>query len=247
MLNLKEIKDELVIKVNKDLKDCREFVERIHYTKSYGAGGRLYFSLWFKDKMMGVGIWREPNGRLTYKSFNLENNKPILDLTRFCLEDEMPQNTASWFLSRQIKYIRDNCLDIHFLITYADYNQEHKGIIYRATNWIPFGVGGDGRKVYDILDDGTLKLTSSRWLNKKDKDKIKKIKIKKKFRYTLPLRMKRKKFRKTYKDTLTKFDKLWVKLDKDFKVETSFKLKEVKNKKLCLTCKEFVCLCKLNL
>ena len=71
-MELKKIKRDLVIKVNENIPECRKFVEDNHYTKNYGRGGRYYISLWYQEEMCGVGIWRQPNGRLTYKLFNTE-------------------------------------------------------------------------------------------------------------------------------------------------------------------------------
>ncbi len=169
------------MKLVENKKECYDFVKKYHYTKMVGAGSKYCFGLFRDNILIGVGLWREPNGRLTYKlfsEFKLEKNSSILDLTRLCLIDDTLKNTESFFLSQMIKWIKNNDKDIHFLITYADYNQGHSGVIYRASNWIPFGTGGDGRKVYDINDEGKLSLTSSRWLKDK-KNKTITLKIKK--------------------------------------------------------------------
>lgn len=209
-MELKDIKNNLIIKVNENIKDCKEFCCKTHYTKSTGAGGQYYISLYYDNKLVGVSIWRTPNGRLTYKLFNLDSNKTILDLTRFCLDDCMPKNTASYFLSRCIKYIKQNISNIDYLITYADTNEKHKGIIYRATNWLPFGVGGDSIRVYKKLEDGSLFLSSSRWIKNKNIDDFKIVKIEKKFRYCIPLKISRDEFIKQCKN----YDKMF----KEFKL-----------------------------
>ena len=196
-MELKQIKHDLVIKVNECIPECRKFVEDNHYTKNYGRGGRFYFSLWYENELCGVSIWRQPNGRLTYKMFDGEtDNSRILDLTRMVLREDMPKNTESYFLSRNIRYIKQKILDIHYLITYADKNQEHTGIIYRASNWRKFGIGGDSSEIYYLEDDGTETLKSSRWIShlkkrneyEQIKDRIIKKKVKGKFRFYYPLR-----------------------------------------------------------
>jgi hypothetical protein len=213
-MELKDIKNELVVKVNENLNDCRRFCEKTHYSKSYGAGGRLYFSLYYQNKLVGVSIWRGPIGRSMYMLFGLDDNKSILDLSRFCLDDCMPKNTASYFLSRCIKWIKQNKNDINYLTTYADYNENHNGIIYKATNWLPFGVGGDGVRIYEIMKDGSLKLRHTRKIKgekKEDKSKFKIIKVEEKFRYVISLRTTREEFKnncKNYEKLLRQFTKL---------------------------------------
>jgi hypothetical protein len=246
-MDLKNIKDNLTIELNKNKKECYSFVENNHYTKSYGAGSKYCFSLIYNNEIVGVGLWRTPNGRLTFKLFpNLSNNKRILDLTRLVLKENMPKNSESYFLSRMIKYIKINDMDIDYLITYADYNQGHCGIIYKASNWIPFGVGGDSRKSYHIKDNGKLELTSSRWLCKYDKDKIKIIKIKPKFRYFYPLRIKRKKIVGLM--DINKYILEHKKLEEEYLNCNDFIYKEIvgQDKYVCLKCKEFIKLCKCN-
>lgn len=233
-----------LIKDKKEKKICYDFVKNNHYTKMVGAGSNLCFGLYENKKLIGVGLWREPNGRLTYKLFdvfncNYENNKKILDLTRLVLIDETRKNTESYFLGWMIKYIK-NKLKIDYLITYADFNQGHNGIIYKASNWMSFGLGGDSRKVYKINEDGTCKLTSSRWIHLK-KDKVIIIKIQKKFRYIYPLNIKRKKFIKNYKNILDNFKKEHEDLEKEYKKydKDDFSLKEIENKCYCFLCKKF--------
>ena len=227
------------MKLMKNKKECYEFVKNYHYTKMIGAGSKYCFGLYENDILIGVGLWRQPNGRLTYKlfsEFGLSDNSSILDLTRLCLIDDTLKNTESFFLSKMIKYIKKIDNDIHFLITYADYNQGHSGVIYRASNWVPFGSGGDSRKVYDIDKEGKLSLTSSRWLNKK-KNKTITFKIKKKFRFVYPLKMKRNKYLKLMGDKIDIWKSIHSKLKKEYDNEDNFSMKEGK-KYLCSFCNQ---------
>jgi hypothetical protein len=220
--------DKYEIKLIHNKKECYDFVKEYHYTKMVGAGSKYCFGLFENDILIGVGLWRQPNGRLTYKlfdPFDLKDNSSILDLTRLCLIDDTRKNTESFFLSKMIKWIKTNDKDIDFLITYADYNQGHSGVIYRASNWIPFGTGGDNRKVYNVDEDGRLSLTSSRWLKDK-KNKTITLKIKKKFRFVFPLKIKRKKYLKIIGDKINTWILLHSKLKEEYDNEKNFSLKE---------------------
>jgi len=231
----------------KQKEECYDFVRKNHYTKSIGSGCKLCFGLYENENLIGVGLWRTPNGRLTYKLFeklNVENNKKILDLTRLCCIDETRKNTESFFLGKMIKYIKNNNKDIDFLITYADFNQGHSGIIYKASNWINFGTGGDTRKVYNILENGKLELSSSRWM--KDKKNILTLKINKKFRFFYPLRIKRKKILKIFNEELQKYEVEHKKLQEQYEKTNNFNLKETDEKYYCKNCKNIfnkICNC----
>ena len=140
------------------------------------------------------------------------SNKYILDLTRMVLNNDMPKNSESWFLSRNIKYLKQT--DIKYLITYADTYENHSGIIYQATNWIKYGKGGDGSRVYYKNEDNSLTLKSTRWMSHLRKkglldlyiDNIQKVKVNGKFRYIYPLKLKRKKFLKDNKLLIEKYE-----------------------------------------
>ena len=218
---------------------CYDFVKTHHYTKMVGAGSKYCFGLYEGETLIGVGLWRTPNGRLTYRLFDklgVSDNSPILDLTRLCLIDETRKNTESYFLSLMIKHIQQNNKSIRFLITYADFNQGHNGTIYRASNWMEFGVGGDTKKSYNVLEGGRLELTSSRWL-KTRKCKTISIPINKKFRYFYPLNVKRNKILKLLKDDVILFKKQHKDLEEKYRNTQEFNLKDGSVKYWCETCK----------
>lgn len=65
----------------------------------------------------------------------------MLELVRLCVNDNLPRNTLSFFVSQcleQIKKLYNNIV----IISYADMGKNHCGYIYQATNWIYTGVGG---------------------------------------------------------------------------------------------------------
>lgn len=58
----------------------------------------------------------------------------FLELTRMALNGK--QESTSKALSLSIKMIKKNKPLVNLLISYADKGQNHKGIIYQATNWL---------------------------------------------------------------------------------------------------------------
>lgn len=76
------------------------------------------------------------------------------ELSRLFVEDEMPANTETWFISATVKDLRKRFRAVRFLVSYADPTVGHAGIIYRAANWTPDGMTGDERKRQDYFVNG---------------------------------------------------------------------------------------------
>ena len=82
------------------------------------------------------------------KAANLFTNGMTMDtfeLNRLVVEEALPKNTLSMFLSRTFKLLPKPCL----LMSFADPNNNHHGYIYQATNWIYTGETSDRNKFYD--------------------------------------------------------------------------------------------------
>lgn len=73
----------------------------------------------------------------------------LLELNRLVVDDELPRNTLSFFVTQSIKMLPSPVV----IISYSDLNMGHHGYIYQATNWIYTGIGGTGCNVY-ITKDG---------------------------------------------------------------------------------------------
>lgn len=77
------------------------------------------------------------------------------ELGKLCLRDEMPPNSESWFLSRIIKWMRENCKGMKIFWTWADGILGKPGYIYQAANFYYGGyittevyLDADGTKVH---------------------------------------------------------------------------------------------------
>lgn len=77
-------------------------------------------------------------------------NGQVLELVRVALNGK--QTTTSECLSASLREIKKYapCLDL--IVSYADVDQEHKGIIYQATNWIYVGLMNEGSKSNFIIN-----------------------------------------------------------------------------------------------
>lgn len=118
--------------------EAREFIERTHYTAGAPntAVARHALMPIDEDKIVGVALWLPPT-RVAAESVNRDNPRGVLALSRLCVADGMPTNSASFLLGRSMKMIDRQAWPT--LLTYADTREGHTGAIYRATNWTCLG------------------------------------------------------------------------------------------------------------
>lgn len=118
--------------------EAREFIERTHYTSSSPntAVARHALLPAEEEKLMGVALWLPPT-RVAAESVARDNWRGVLALSRLCITDGMPTNSASFLLGRSMRMLDRNRWPT--LLTYADTRQGHTGAIYKATNWTCLG------------------------------------------------------------------------------------------------------------
>jgi len=132
----------------------KSFIIEHHYAKGC-SNTQVYGHGLFKkgeEELLGVAMWLPPT-RVACESVNREDWKKVLSLTRLAIHPTVPTNGASFLIAASIKLIKK---DGRFktLVTYADEGQNHKGMIYKATNWVYVGrtgpyvkwVNGEGKQ-----------------------------------------------------------------------------------------------------
>lgn len=115
------------------------FVKRHHYLKSISRGNKHVFVLRVEGEIKGVALFGTPVGANVNRCYG----EDIIELKRFVLH-ECPKNTASWFMSRCIGWIK-RFTTIKGILSYADPSKGHEGIIYKASNFQYLGkqkIGG---------------------------------------------------------------------------------------------------------
>ena len=85
------------------------------------------FGLYCSDRLVGVVTYGVPASRhLQVGAFPMDPGR-VIELNRLWVDDDMPRNTESWFVSRTLK-----ALPPMVVVSYADTAQGHEGYIYRA-------------------------------------------------------------------------------------------------------------------
>ena len=127
----------------------RKFLKRWHYSDYVNIQAKHTFCLFREGnfgipEMVGVCVYTRPAGPTAGQSYYPEAPDKVLELRRLCLIDETPKNAESFFVSRSIKWLKQNT-DWEFILSYADMEQGHSGVIYRASNFEYIGVTGAGK------------------------------------------------------------------------------------------------------
>jgi hypothetical protein len=131
-----------------EYKVVKPFIEKWHYSHSvrglqisqcFGLFGEDMFGL---PKLIGGMIYGVPSSRMGQKSVRY-GNKPgkVLELKRLCCIDDTPTNTESYFIGKTLKWLSKNT-DYQVVVSYADPDYGHSGTIYKASNFIHYGMTG---------------------------------------------------------------------------------------------------------
>lgn len=140
-------------------KQIRNFLSKWHYSDYVNLQHKHTFGLYRTGKfdipeLIGVCVYTRPAGPSAAKTYNPDNPDKVLELRRLCLIDDTPKNAESFFVGKTLRWLKKNT-DWQVVISYADENQGHLGIIYKATNFNYLGKTSpsktlevDGRKMH---------------------------------------------------------------------------------------------------
>jgi hypothetical protein len=132
------IKDKYIVK-SIDSYLCKEWFLKKHY--AHRIPNSIYtFGLYDGNILQGVmsfGITANKNLNEFIKGYE------CIELNRLVVNEGLPLNTVSYFISQSLKLIPKPKV----IISYADSEQGHHGYIYQATNFIYTGLS-EGKRVY---------------------------------------------------------------------------------------------------
>lgn len=127
------------------------FVLAKHYSKRasiFWAG----FGLVIDGKIEGVVVYGQPSPPIQKHSFR-DRDFRLYELCRLVVQTE-EKNAASFLVGRSLQMLKKPCA----IVSYADTEWGHAGIIYQATNWLYTGATKshdhaylvDGKRVHPI-------------------------------------------------------------------------------------------------
>ena len=136
------------------------FVEKHHYSHSVNGVQHIQCFALFKEgkfgfdkEMIGAAMYCYPSMPSTAKKYNPINPDRCWELRRFVCIDDTPKNTESYFISQCHKWIKQNT-NIEVIVSFADLEEGHSGVIYKASNFHFYGQTGGGTK---LMVDGVLR------------------------------------------------------------------------------------------
>ena len=122
-----------VREVNRNV--CEHFILNIHYAKRWPSISFAY-GLFLDEQLVGVVTYGTPPSATLRKGIaGNELKENVLELNRLCLLDNK-KNQASFLISKSLKMLPKN----RIIISFADTEQGHSGIVYQASNFSYHGL-----------------------------------------------------------------------------------------------------------
>ncbi len=92
--------------------------------------------LFTNERLAGVVVYGTPSSSSLRKGIcGVEESFNVAELTRLWIEDETPKNTESYLIGNTLKLVNKE-----IIVSYAEIQQGHLGIVYQATNWLYTGL-----------------------------------------------------------------------------------------------------------
>lgn len=152
-----------------ELNEIRGFIETHHYSHNINGVKVTYcFKVEYEGKLVGAVLFGAMS-TTAWKKFSTKE-KDVLELRRLVLLDEAGKNCESRVIGFCLRYIRKNDKSIKVIVSYADPNHGHSGIIYKASNFEYLGRSSPDK---GYVDKETGKVYHSRALRTKYKGKYK--------------------------------------------------------------------------
>ena len=171
-------------------------VMKWHYSKAMPSGKLIRFGVWEDERFIGCvlfGRGATPSIGSPYGLIQIE----ICELVRVALNKHKTPVTK--IISLSIKKLKQTNPGLKLVVSYADQNQEHYGIIYQAGNWVYAGETNKtnlyfdkkGRKYHERVVSVTgYKKQFGVYKKVYKPDDLRKEEQKPKFRYLYPLNKK---------------------------------------------------------
>lgn len=114
--------------------EIQKFIELNHYSKSInGCISDYSFCLTYENNLIGAAFFGRMAMAGQWKKYgNCESD--VIELRRLCCINETPKNTESFFIGFMLRWLKKNTYH-KIVVSYADAEHGHTGIIYKASNF----------------------------------------------------------------------------------------------------------------
>ena len=104
------------------------------------------FKLEHQEKIIGAMLYGALGMANAWKKYG-KNPEDVIELRRLCLVDDTPKNAESFFIGKTLRWLKQNT-SVKTIVSYADPNYGHQGIIYKATNFELIGQTSKGKVIF---------------------------------------------------------------------------------------------------
>lgn len=111
-------------------------VEHWHYSKSLPAFKLLKIGVWENDIFIGAVIYSHGANKNIGSPYGLDMMQ-VCELARVALNKH--NAPVSKILALSVKMLKAQSPGIRLIVSYADTEQNHLGVIYQASNWVYVG------------------------------------------------------------------------------------------------------------
>ena len=134
-----------------------QLVQIYHYSKVMPKLTKISFGGFINNKLeaavtFGYGV--RPYHTIN-KLFPSLSTKDYLEIGKLCLNDDLPKNSESYFLTRTIKLVKAAMPNVKIIYTWADGMMGKPGYIYQACNFLYGGfittdryISNDGEQIH---------------------------------------------------------------------------------------------------
>ena len=124
----------------------RDFIEQHHYSHNInGLMSSYCFAMYDQQRMVGAMIYGKLGMANAWKKYGKSIDE-VMELRRLVLVDDTPKNSESYFIGRTLRWLKANTA-VTTIVSYADPNYGHSGVIYRATNFEHVGMTAPGKVI----------------------------------------------------------------------------------------------------
>lgn len=120
--------------------------EKWHYSKTIPINKTVKIGVWENAKFIGAVIFSCGPSPNIYKTFGLKPTEGA-ELSRVALTKHKTPVTR--IIAIALRMLRKKCPKLKLVVSYADQAQNHKGVIYKAGNWIY--LGSHGQNMYNVI------------------------------------------------------------------------------------------------
>ena len=119
---------------------ANEIIRNNHYSHTIVNNSYAYYGLFYKDVLVGASSWGYALNPSSGKNIIPETaNDEYMELNRLWVDDCMPRNTESQYISGCIKLIKHHYPKVGWIQSFADERCGGKGVMYQACNFVYVG------------------------------------------------------------------------------------------------------------